>query len=195
MIFLHKFVKNLVESGKELKKVRVLTFCAMFAALAIVLQYVASINVTYYIKIGFSGIPNQLVDMFFGPITGALFAGVLDIIKYVIKPDGGFFFGFTFDAMLAAFIYGVFYYKKPIRLWRILLAKGLVCLIVNVGFATLWLSMLYGDSFILLLPARAIKNLIMWPIDSVIFYIIAKSLEKTKIFADFLVSEQQNNRM
>lgn len=192
---MHKFVKSLAESGKELKNVRVLTFCAMFAALAIVLQYVASINITYYIKIGFSGIPNQLVDQFFGPVTGALFAGVLDVIKYVMKPDGGFFFGFTFDAMLAAFIYGVFYYKKPIRLWRILLAKGLVCLIVNVGFATLWLSMLYGDSFIVLFPARAIKNLIMWPIDSLIFYIIVKSLEGTGIFKSYLVSQPSKDRL
>lgn len=183
-----KFSENLVASSKELKNVRVLTFCAMFAALAVVLDNVATIEITYYVEIGFSGIPNQLVDIFFGPVTGAFFAAALDIIKYAIKPSGTFFFGFTFDAMLAAFIYGIFYYKKPIRLWRILVAKGLVCLIVNVGFATLWLSMLYGNSFMLLLPARALKNLIMWPIDSIIFYIIVRSLEKTGVFSSFLVS-------
>ena len=58
-----------------------------------------------------SGIPNQIADYLFGPITGCLFAGVLDIVKFFIRPDGPFFFGFTFNAMLAAFIYGCFYYN------------------------------------------------------------------------------------
>ena len=124
----------------------------MFAALAMILNSVASISIGPYIKIGFSAIPNQLVDYLFGPVTGSLFAGVLDIVKYVLKPDGAFFFGFTFNAMLAAFIYGCFYYKKKLTLWRVLLAKLIVILVVNVFLNTLWLDMLYGKGFLVLLP-------------------------------------------
>ena len=155
-----------VSSSQELKKVPALAACAMFAALAMILNSVASISIGPYIKIGFSAIPNQLVDYLFGPVTGSLFAGVLDIVKYVLKPDGAFFFGFTFNAMLAAFIYGCFYYKKKLTLWRVLLAKLIVILVVNVFLNTLWLDMLYGKGFLVLLPARAVKNLIMWPIDT-----------------------------
>lgn len=177
------------ESGKELKKIRVMTFCAMFAALAVILEYVTSIEIGSYIKIGFSGIPNQLVDTLFGPITGALFAGALDIIKYIVKPSGSFFFGFTFDAMLAAFIYGCFYYKKPLNFWRVLIAKGLVVFIVNIFFNTFWLSIVYGQGFMLLLPARVVKNLIMWPVDSIVFFVIVKALEHTGVFKDFIVKK------
>ena len=138
-----------------------------------------------YIKIGFSAIPNQLVDYLFGPVTGSLFAGVLDIVKYVLKPDGAFFFGFTFNAMLAAFIYGCFYYKKKLTLWRVLLAKLIVILVVNVFLNTLWLDMLYGKGFLVLLPARAVKNLIMWPIDSVIFFALTRLIEQTGVFRMF----------
>lgn len=150
-----------------------------------ILNSVASINIGPYIKIGFSAIPNQLVDYLFGPVTGSLFAGILDIVKYVMKPDGAFFFGFTFNAMLAAFIYGCFYYKKKLTLRRVLLAKLIVVLVVNVLLSTLWLDMLYGKGFLVLLPARAVKNLIMWPIDSVIFFALTRLIEQTGVFRIF----------
>ena len=172
-------------SSQELKKVPVLAVCAMFAALALILNSVASISIGPYIKIGFSAIPNQLVDYLFGPVTGSLFAGILDIVKYVMKPDGAFFFGFTFNAMLAAFIYGCFYYKKKLTLRRVLLAKLIVVLVVNVLLSTLWLDMLYGKGFLVLLPARAVKNLIMWPIDSVIFFALTRLIEQTGVFRIF----------
>ena len=174
-----------VSSSQELKKVPALAACAMFAALAMILNSVASISIGPYIKIGFSAIPNQLVDYLFGPVPGSLFAGVLDIVKYVLKPDGAFFFGFTFNAMLAAFIYGCFYYKKKLTLWRVLLAKLIVILVVNVFLNTLWLDMLYGKGFLVLLPARAVKNLIMWPIDSVIFFALTRLIEQTGVFRMF----------
>lgn len=140
------------------------------AALAIVLSYVASINVGPYIKIGFSGIPNRIIEFMFGPVVGSIFGGMLDILKYIVKPDGPFFFGFTFDAMLAGVIYGSILYKKPVRLWRIAIAELLAKLIVNCGFNTLWISMLYGKGFLVLLPARAIKNAVMLPIDTAILF-------------------------
>ena len=174
-----------LSSSQELKKVPVLAVCAMFAALALILNSVASINIGPYIKIGFSAIPNQLVDYLFGPVTGSLSAGILDIVKYVMKPDGAFFFGFTFNAMLAAFIYGCFYYKKKLTLRRVLLAKLIVVLVVNVLLSTLWLDMLYGKGFLVLLPARAVKNLIMWPIDSVIFFALTRLIEQTGVFRIF----------
>ena len=174
-----------LSSSQELKKVPVLAVCAMFAALALILNSVASINIGPYIKIGFSAIPNQLVDYLFGPVTGSLFAGILDIVKYVMKPDGAFFFGFTFNAMLAAFIYGCFYYKKKLTLRRVLLAKLIVVLVVNDLLSTLWLDMLYGKGFLVLLPARAVKNLIMWPIDSVIFFALTRLIEQTGVFRIF----------
>lgn len=174
-----------LSSSQELKKVPALAACAMFAALAMILNSVASISIGPYIKIGFSGIPNQLVDYLFGPVTGSLFAGILDIVKYMLKPDGAFFFGFTFNAMLAAFIYGCFYYKKKLTIWRVLVAKFVVVMIVNVVLNTLWLDMLYGKGFLVLLPARAVKNLIMWPIDSIIFFVLTRLIEQTGVFRMF----------
>ena len=152
------------------KEVKVMTFCGLMAALAIVLGKVASIKLGPYIKIGFSGIPNQIVDYLFGPIIGAIFGGSLDIIKWFLSSDGDFFFGFTVTAMLAAVIYAVFLYKKPIKIWRIVVSQTLVKLICNVFLNTLWLNMLYGKAIAALLPGRILSNAIMLPIDCFIMY-------------------------
>ena len=63
-----KETKNMfLQSAKELKAVTTLAACAMFAALAMILNQVASIDIGPYVRIGFSGIPNRLVDYLFGP--------------------------------------------------------------------------------------------------------------------------------
>ena len=46
-------------------------------------------------------------------------------------------------AMLVAFIYGCFYYKYKLTFRRVLIAKLVVILAVNILLNTLWLDMLY----------------------------------------------------
>ena len=168
-------------SFRRLKEVRTVTVCAMLGAIAIVLGSL-SIDLGPSVRIGFSGIPNELVHYLFGPAAGSLFAGALDILKYMIKPVGGFFPGV---------IYGSFYYRKPLSLGRVFAAHLVVSLVCNVLLNTLCLSLLYGKAFMVLLPPRVIKNLIMWPIDSLIFFHIAKLLEAAGIFR-FLGGRDQN---
>lgn len=147
-----------------------MVLCGFMAALAVVLSMVASIEIGPYIRIGFSGIPNRIVECLFGPVTGCLFGGALDILKYALKPTGPFFFGFTFDVMLAGILYGSILYKKPVSIKRIVTAELLAKIVVNCFFNTLWISMLYGKGFFILLPARLLKNLLMLPIDSAILF-------------------------
>ena len=148
------------DSFKELKVTHNLVLCGLMAALAVVLN-----------RIGFSGLPNRVVEYLFGPWVGAVFGAALDILKYLLKPDGGaFFFGYTFNVMVAGVIYGSVLYKKPVRLWRILIAEFLVKAIVNCGLNTLWLAVLNGNAFMAILPARALKNVIMLPIDAAILF-------------------------
>lgn len=170
------------QSYQELKKLRTMTVCGLMAAIAIALSAFASIEIGNYIKIGFSGIPNRIVDYLFGPVVGGCFGGALDIIKYLVKPTGVFFPGFTFDAILAGLIYGSFMYKKPLSLKRVLIAKFVVVLICNIFFNTLWISILYGKAFLALLPARLLKNAVMWPIDSLILFMVSKMLHASGIF-------------
>ena len=66
-----KMAALFTDSAREFKNVRTICLCGVFAALAIVLSYVASIQIGDYIRIGFSGLPNEFVDFIFGPAVGA----------------------------------------------------------------------------------------------------------------------------
>ena len=176
-----KKIKQLFsDSLHEFTVTKNLVLCGLMAALAIVLSIVASISIGPYVKIGFSGLPNRIVEFLFGPVVGCIFGGALDVLKFMIKPDGPFFFGFTFNAMLAGLIYGCLLYHKPLSIKRIVIAEFLVKLIVNCGLNTLWISMLYGKAFFVLLPMRLLKNVIMLPIDSAIVF-FALSLTKQTV--------------
>lgn len=165
-----KIKETFFSSLHELKSTKNVVLCGLLAALAVVLGTVASISVGPYIKIGFSGLPNRIVEFLFGPVVGCLFGGALDILKYIIKPDGPFFFGFTFNAMLAGVIYGSILYKKPVSIPRIVCAEFLAKVLVNCVLNTLWISMLYGQGFLAIMPMRVLKNAIMLPIDSAILF-------------------------
>lgn len=168
-------------SSGELKQVRTITVCAMMAAFGVVLGSM-TIYITDTIRIGFSGIPMTLVCYLFGPVVGGMFSGALDILKYMIKPVGAFMPGFTLIMMLKGMIYGFFYYKKPLTLKRVLAVQLLTAVLCNLILNTLCLSLLYGKAFMVLLAPRIVKSLIMWPIDALVFFHIARILEVTGVF-------------
>ncbi len=184
-----KKIKELYQhSLLELTVTRNVVLCGLLAALAIVLGMVASISVGPYVRIGFSGLPNRIVEFLFGPAAGCLFGGALDILKYIIKPDGPYFFGFTLSAMLSGIIYGSIFYRKPVSVKRIFLAEFLIKLLINCLLNTLWLNMLYGQAFLALLPLRMLKNAIMLPIDSFILYFALTFARKLTAHLGFLSS-------
>ena len=84
--------------------------------------------------------------------------------------------------MAAGLIYGCFFYKRTLSFGRVLAAHLAVSLVCNVFLNTACLSFLYGKGMAVLLPPRLVKNLIMWPIDSIIFYHVAKALDMAGVF-------------
>ena len=62
-------------SLREFRSPRAVAFCGVMCALSIVLGTFATINLGPYLKIGLSGLPNQVVDYLFGPVAGAIFSG------------------------------------------------------------------------------------------------------------------------
>lgn len=173
-----KLLQKYQDSLLELTVTKNVVLCGLMAALAVVLGLVATINIGPYVRIGFSGLPNRIVDCLFGPVTGALFGGALDLIKYFMKPDGPFYFGFTFNAMVAAVIYGTILYQKKVTVVRVVCAEFLTKAIVNCFLNTLFLSIIYGKAFFVILPLRVIKNIVMLPIDSAILYFTLTYVKK-----------------
>lgn len=180
-----KFLKSLSDSAAELTRLNSLAVAAMFVALSIVLGYVTTIQFGNSIKIGFSFLPKDFGAYVLGPVTGGVINGIVDVITFVLKPTGPFFPGFTFNSILTGFIMGAFLYKKPVKLGRVIAARVTNSFVVNLFFNTLWISVLYGKGFLALLPARAIKQVIMLPIETMMLYGVLKAAEAAGLMKMF----------
>ena len=166
------------ESLDELRDVYVLTCCGILAALAVALKFVASIDIGEYIRIGFSDLPGMAVSVLFGPAAGGIFWGMLDIIKYIVAPTGPFFPGFTVSAVINGILFGLILYRRPLSVQRIFAAQLLSKVVVSLCINTFWLSVLYGNAFLVMLPARALTNAVMLPIDTALTFVILRFVSK-----------------
>ncbi len=160
------------QSAQELKNVHTLTGVSVLLAMSIVISFMASVRVTETIKIGLGYLITALLGMLYGPFTAAIAAGAGDIIKYLVKPDGAYFFGFTLTAMLGGMAYGCLLYRERVTVWRAILSKSIISLILNCCLNTVWISILYGMPFFGALAPRVIKNVVALPFEIVLLYIV-----------------------
>lgn len=172
-----------VDSWNELKHLKTIVVVAMFVAIGVVLGFMFSIQVTDFLRIGFSFIANEMTALLYGPVVGGIMGGITDLLKYLVKPTGAYFLGFALNAILAGVIYGAILYHRPIRFTRILAAKVIVAVFVNLLLGTYWLTIMYGKGFLALLPARALKQLCSVPIESLLFFIFANAMSKTRVLS------------
>lgn len=174
----HDIKETMRSSMAELKDVRVLATCGILAALGVALKFVASIDIGQYIRIGVSDMPGVAVSLLFGPATGGIFWGALDIIKYLVAPNGPFFPGFTISAVVNGLLFGLILYRKPLTWQRMFAAQIVSKVVISLLMNTYWLSILYGNAFIAMLPARFISNAIMLPIDTVLSLALMRVVQR-----------------
>ncbi|MBQ6850002.1 MAG: folate family ECF transporter S component [Oscillospiraceae bacterium] len=166
-------------AAKELKSVRAITGAALFAAMSPILA-LCTIQVNQFLQIGFTSLTHAMTGYFFGPLVACMSGGIADIIKYMLKPNGPFFPGFTINEMLVGFIYGMFFYKRKITLPKCITARFIVTVGINLTLTPLWLSFLYGNAFKFMVPTRIIKNIIMIPVDIFLLHTLLKFCEKNR---------------
>lgn len=134
------------------------------------------------VKVGLGFIGSVLLGSLFGPIWGAAGGGISDLVSSAIFGNqGGFFIGFTLSAMIGPFIYGLFFYQKPLKIWRIIVATLLVTLIVNIGMNTMWVHLLYGMDLRAALIQRAPKEIIVPWLQMIVTYFVLEAVSRVKI--------------
>ena len=172
-------VSQIKESSKEIKKVTSLSGCAMLTAVkAVIAQF--TISVSNILEIGFSGIVVGATAMYYGPVLSGIAGVIADTIEYLLRPSGPYFPGFAINEFVIAFIYGIFFYQQKITLKKVILAELCVLLIVNMVLTPLWLHILYGKGFIALFFARITTQLIKFPINCALLYLLLTSLQKIR---------------
>ncbi|MGO5023655.1 folate family ECF transporter S component [Lawsonibacter sp. LCP25S3_G6] len=161
-----------MKHAKLKKQVQIMVTCAMLIAIQIVLVRFISIQ-TPFQRISFGFLPLAMAGILFGPGYSCLVAAVADFLGAVLFPVGPFWPGFTIVTACSGLIYGLVLHEKPganwsqrKRIFRIILAVAIINIFVHIGLGTLNLAIMYNKGFLVLLPGRIAKNLIMIPIES-----------------------------
>ncbi|NLW80026.1 MAG: folate family ECF transporter S component [Ruminococcaceae bacterium] len=163
----------------ELKKVSSIAGGGMLAALGVAIKALY-VPLGQALRISFAFLTAGLSGYLYGPVVAGFAAMVVDILGYLIRPEGAYFFGFTFNAFLNGIIYGCWLWRRPVRLWRSFAACGTSIVAVSFLLNPLWLSILYGDAWLGLVLMRIPTNAILLPINSLMLYALLRVAERAK---------------
>ena len=167
---------------KEMLKVelRDLVLLGIIVAMKIIFSRFTVGTTIVHVSLGFIG--SVMLGYLFGPVWGSIGGGISDLVSSALFGNqGGFFLGFTLSAMIGPFIYGLVFYQKPVKVWRIILATLLVTVVVNIGLNTLWVHLLYGMDFRVVLIQRIPKEAITPWLEMIISYFVLNALSRVKI--------------
>ncbi len=171
------FLSRIKSSASELKSTKSIVLCAALIAVYVAINTI-SVYITQELKLGFTFLVLAVLGMQFGVVTGTLAGFLCDIMAYVVRPMGALHLGFSLTTALTVTLSALLLYRHKLSLWRIIVAKVAINLLLNLCLNTIWLSQLYGDGFFVLLPARAFKNLALLPIEIVLLWIFLSAFKK-----------------
>lgn len=176
-----KLLPSLVkQSSKEFKKTKTIVGAGLFSGLHVLLSTYASFYIIPgVLKISFEFLAYAACGFLYGPMVAGIYGAVLDILTFLVMPDGQFFIGYTLSAFVTGFIYGACLYKKKVTFKRCFVVKLLNNLIINLFFTPLWLYIMgWGSAVIFFSSSRIIKNIVLLPLESGVLYTFLKFVEK-----------------
>jgi ECF transporter S component (folate family) len=175
-----KFTALFKSSLHEFRNIRCVTLTAMLGAISIIIGTYFTFMIGNSLKIGFSYLPNEFLFYMFGPAVGAIFGAAMDILTFILKPTGPYFYGFTLSAILKGLIYGLILYKKPLSLRRIFIANAISLIFITLLLDTYWLTLLYGKAFLIFLSERLVK-IVLLPVETFLLYLLIKGVEASGV--------------
>lgn len=169
-----------VESAKSLKSIKSLTTIAILLSMVMVCKFIPIPSGFGSLGITFGFLFLATACMIYGP-TPALMIGFLsDIIGFLIKPDGLFFPGYTLNAMLACFTYGMCFYKTHVTFTKVLISRTIVNIFINGILGALWVKIINDYTWTQFMTNMLLtsipKNVAYLLPQSIILFIILKAL-------------------
>lgn len=163
----------------EFKKRRVLIFAALMIALRVALKPL-SIPIAADLRINIAFFINAFGAMVFGPVVAAVAAAVSDTLGCILFPTGVYFFPFIFIEIAGSVIFALFLYRAEVTAKRVILSRFCIDFFVNVVLNTpvMWLyyRMVMGKSYALFDLVRVVKNLVMFPVESVLLVLFLRTV-------------------
>ena len=168
-----------VLSVQEMKSVKVLVIAALLTALRIAIKS-AKIPLGPDLTITFGFVVNALGSLIYGPVMAAITSAVSDILGALLFPSGAFFFPFTLVEVLGGVLFALFYYRARITTVRVVWGRFAVTAICNLILNPMALYyynvFLMGKSYAIFSLPRIIKNLALFPVQSLILVLFFNAL-------------------
>lgn len=167
-------------AADQFKDVRMITVAALIVALRVVVKFVR-IPIAQGLAISLDGYVNSLGSVIYGPLVGLLVGAISDTLGCLITGRMGEYFPpFVLTEMLSSFIFGLFFWKRKIRISSALSAKftvNFVCNIILTSLFNKWMYYLYyglerAEAYNIINGVRIAKNLVMFPLEATIIVIV-----------------------
>ena len=167
------------QAASEMRNLRMLLFAAMIIALRVALKAV-KIPIAADVNINIGFIVNAFGSMVYGPVVALLGAAVSDTLGCLLVPSGPYYFPFIFLEMAGSLIFALFLYRAEVSIPRLILSRFCICFIVNIlmtepimiRYYQLFLTSQYQPFQLV----RIAKNLVLFPVESVILAVLFRSL-------------------
>jgi ECF transporter S component (folate family) len=173
------------DAAAELKDIRMLVVTALMIALRVALKPLA-IPLGPQLSIQTAMLATALGAMVYGPVVAIPAAMISDTIGFMIYPTGDYFLPFMLTEIASTMIYALFLYRAKVSPTRVMLSRFCICLFVNVilqQFIYAWWYVYIGNPekamntvMDIMTVSRILKNIAMFPIESVVMTLFLKVL-------------------
>ncbi len=153
---------------------KMLVTLGISVAIHVVLSRFCSIN-AWNLKIGFSFVPIFVAAFLYGPLPAGIVGALGDFVGAIMFPIGAYFPGFTLTSFLTGLVFGLILHKKQ-TVPRIIVAVVINQFVLGLFLNTLWISVLYGSPYNVLLATRIFQCGLMAPVEFLIIDFLAKGL-------------------
>ena len=173
------------DAAAELKDIKMLVVTALMIALRIALKPFA-IYIGPQMAIQTATLATALGAMIFGPVLAIPAAIISDTIGFMIFPTGDYFLPFMLTEIASTMFYALCLYRAKPSATRVIIARFLICFVVNVVLQQLVFAWQYTymgnpdkakDAIMgIMTVARIFKNLFFFPIETVVITLFLKVL-------------------
>ena len=173
------------DAAAEMKDIKMLVVTALMIALRIALNPFA-IYIGPQMAIQTATLATALGAMIFGPVVAIPVAMISDTIGFMLFPNGDYFLPFMLTEIASTMFYALCLYRAKPSATRVIIARFLICFVVNVVLQQLIFAWQYtymgnpekAKSSIMgiMTIARLFKNLFFFPIESVVITLFLKVL-------------------
>ena len=186
-LFPHPFSKGYWRTAaSELKSTKMLVVTALLIALRVALKPLQIPLGNPQLAIQTAMLATALGAMIFGPVVAIPAAIISDTIGFMIFPNGDYFLPFVLTEIASTMIYALCLYRSKVSATRVILARFLICFVVNMLLQTgiiAWQYTYMGNPEAaksqllgIFTVSRLFKNLFFFPIESVVMTLFLKAL-------------------